>query len=119
METKETIVAARPALPEGARSGLNRMQRDTLLRQAVNTTIQGSGADIVKRAMVELDDALAGEGSGARMLLQVHDELLVEAPEASAERVLEVVTEVMEGACELAVPLAVDARIGSDWSAAH
>lgn len=104
---------------EGARSGLNRMQRDTLLRQAVNTTIQGSGADIVKRAMVELHGILARDGSGARMLLQVHDELLVEVPASEADRVLETVTSVMESAYELAVPLAVDARIGSDWSAAH
>ena len=104
---------------EGARSGLNRMQRDTLLRQAVNTTIQGSGADIVKRAMVELRDSLTRDDSGARMLLQVHDELLVEVSEDEAERVLEMVTEIMEGAYELSVPLAVDARIGSDWSAAH
>lgn len=86
-------------------------------RAAINTPVQGSAADIIKRAMVDLDRAL--DGTGARMLLQVHDELLVEAPRKSAEQVARIMREVMEGAVTLEVPLQVDLGIGDNWAEIH
>ncbi|GAB4368178.1 MAG: hypothetical protein Kow0062_01110 [Acidobacteriota bacterium] len=104
---------------EGTRGGLSRPQREALLRQAVNATVQGTGADIIKRAMVRLRERLRAGGLGARMVLQVHDELLLEVPQAETATVEELVREVMEGAAQLAVPLAVDVRSGPNWAAVH
>lgn len=88
-------------------------------RLAVNTPIQGSAADILKKAMVSLDARLRREGLGARMLLTVHDELVVEVPEAELDRVPGIVREEMEGAASLRVPLSVDVGVGDDWSEIH
>ena len=92
-------------------------------RQAVNAPIQGTAADVVKRAMIRVPDALRAEGLRARMLLQVHDELVFECPEDEAERTSAIVRQVMEGAplpaMELAVPLLVEANWAKDWEAAH
>ena len=88
-------------------------------RAAINMPIQGTAADLVKRAMLELDRRLASEKLGARMLLQVHDELLFEAPEAEAQIVSAMAKEVMSGAAQLRVPLVVDVGIGRSWSDAH
>ncbi len=88
-------------------------------RAAINAPIQGGAADIIKRAMVRLPAALAAEGLAARMLLQVHDELVFEMPAAEAEATRAVVKRVMESAASLAVPLVVDTGIGDDWDAAH
>jgi DNA polymerase I len=92
-------------------------------RQAINAPLQGSAADIIKRAMIRIPAALAGEGLRARMLLQVHDELLFEAPEAEAEATARVVGMVMEGACaphcELSVPLVVETGWAHSWDEAH
>lgn len=104
---------------EGARSGLNRALRDGLLRQAVNTTVQGSGADIVKLAMVNLHRELRERGLRARLVLQVHDELLLEVPDDEVEACSALVRTVMEGVVDLAVPLRVDVRAGRTWSDAH
>jgi DNA polymerase I len=84
-------------------------------REAINMPIQGSASDIVKIAMLRVDEALRRENSGARMLMQVHDELLVEAPLAEAERVAEIVRREMESAVELDVPLTVEVGIGDNW----
>ncbi|NYZ14092.1 DNA polymerase I [Azospirillum sp. RWY-5-1] len=88
-------------------------------RQAINAPIQGTAADIMKRAMARVPDALAAGGSKARMLLQVHDELLFEVPEGEAEEAARIVRRVMEGAATLGVPLVAEAGIGDTWGDAH
>ena len=101
----------------------NPMQRNYAERQAINAPIQGSAADIIKRAMIRVPKAIEDAGLEARLLLQVHDELLFEAPESEVDRTIEVVKATMEGAAlpalELKVPLVVDAGIGDDWATAH
>ncbi len=88
-------------------------------RQAINAPLQGGAADVIKRAMVRLPEALRRAGLTARMLLQVHDELLFEAPEAEAEATAEVARTVMRGAAELSVPLLVETGRGRSWADAH
>lgn len=92
-------------------------------RAAINARLQGTAADIIRRAMIRMEPALAKAKLSARMLLQVHDELVFEVPEAEAEKTLPVVREVMEGACApavpLCVPLKVDARAAANWEEAH
>ena len=88
-------------------------------RQASNAPLQGGAADIIKRAMVRLPRALAEAGLRARMILQVHDELLFEAPEAEAEATAALVKEVMQNAASLSVPLLVETGIGPSWAQAH
>jgi len=92
-------------------------------RAAINAPIQGAAADIIRRAMVRMPAALAAEGLKARMLLQVHDELVFEAPAAEADAVCAVARRVMSAAAEAAVaisvPLTVDARYGANWDEAH
>jgi DNA polymerase-1 len=97
--------------------------RGNFERAAINAPIQGSAADILRRAMIRIPGALAEAGLAAKMLLQVHDELVFEAPEAEVEATIEIARSVMEMAPEpalrLRVPLQVDARAGDDWEAAH
>jgi DNA polymerase I len=92
-------------------------------RAAINAPIQGAAADIIRRAMMRMPGALAEAGLGTRMLLQVHDELVFEAPEAEAERAIPLIKRVMEGAAlpavALTVPLVVEARAASNWDEAH
>jgi DNA polymerase I len=92
-------------------------------RAAINAPLQGSAADIIRRAMARMDDALAKAGLSARMLLQVHDELVFEAPDDEIEATLPVVAKVMveapEPALKLHVPLQVDARAAHNWEEAH
>ncbi|HCF57441.1 MAG TPA: DNA polymerase I [Myxococcales bacterium] len=88
-------------------------------RIAVNTPIQGTAADLIKRAMIEVDRRLAAEKLRARLLLQVHDELLVEAPEAEVEAAKRLVGEAMAGAAGLKVPLVVEVGVGRSWAEAH
>ena len=88
-------------------------------RQAINAPLQGGAADIIKRAMVRLPAALRAEGLRARLLLQVHDELLFEAPEQEAETLAAMARRVMESAAVLSVPLVVETGIGKSWAAAH
>jgi DNA polymerase-1 len=87
-------------------------------RRAVNFPIQGSAADILKRAMIDVHAALQKSGLGARMILTVHDELLYESPHACASEVAELVREVMESAVKLKVPLTVDVGVGENWKEA-
>jgi DNA polymerase I len=84
-------------------------------RMAINMPIQGTAADIVKIAMIRLADRLSAEGFKARMLLQVHDELLLEVPLDEVDRLIPVLRETMEGALPLDVPLTVDVKVGRDW----
>ncbi len=93
----------------------SRPEREALLRQAVNATVQGTAADIAKRAMIALCRRFETERSPARLLLQVHDELLIECPESETDRTIVAVREAMEGAARLSVPLRVDVRVTSAW----
>jgi DNA polymerase I len=97
--------------------------RGNFERAAINAPIQGTAADIIRRAMIRMVPALAEAGLSARMLLQVHDELVFEAPEEEIEKTMEIARAVMEKAPEpvlkLKVPLKVDARAGDNWEAAH
>ena len=92
-------------------------------RAAINARLQGSAADIIRRAMIRMEDALAEKKLGAQMLLQVHDELVFEVPEGEVEKTLPVIKRVMEDAPHpgraLKVPLAVDARAADNWDEAH
>ena len=88
-------------------------------RQAMNTPVQGSAADLIKRAMIDLQAALRERKLGSRLILQIHDELLLEVPEAEAEAAKQLVTQVMEGALKLDVPLVADARLGRSWAEVH
>ena len=88
-------------------------------RQARNTPVQGSAADLIKKAMIELDREIRGRKLETRLILQIHDELLLEAPERESEEALGLVKSVMEGALELVVPLVVDARLGKTWADVH
>jgi DNA polymerase-1 len=84
-------------------------------REAINMPIQGTASDIVKIAMLHVDEAIKREGLKARLLMQVHDELLIEAPEEESERVAALLRREMEGAVELDVPLKVEVGIGDNW----
>lgn len=88
-------------------------------RAAINGPIQGGAADIIKRAMIRLPGEIAAAGSKARMLLQVHDELVFEVPEAEIADTTALVKRVMEGAAQLDVPLVVEVGTGASWDAAH
>jgi DNA polymerase-1 len=88
-------------------------------RQAVNAPVQGSAADLIKKAMIELVAELRSRRLEARLILQIHDELLLEVAEAAAEDTRALVREVMEGAMALRVPLVVDARLGRSWAEVH
>ncbi|HET9147934.1 MAG TPA: DNA polymerase I [Acetobacteraceae bacterium] len=88
-------------------------------RQASNAPLQGGAADIIKRAMVRLPRALRENGFRGRLILQVHDELLFEAPEAEAESIAALAKQVMQDAASLSVPLLVETGIGRNWSEAH
>ena len=84
-------------------------------RCAMNSPIQGAAADIIKLAMVRVHEELKNAGLQARLILQVHDELMVEAPEAEAERAQEILRGCMENVAELKVPLKTDISIGRNW----
>jgi len=88
-------------------------------RAAINAPIQGGAADIIKKAMIRLPDALADSGLKARMLLQVHDELIFEVPEGEIDETTALVKATMEGAAHLDVPLVVDTGVAGNWDEAH
>ena len=94
-------------------------QRSFGERVAMNSPIQGTAADVIKLAMLAVHRRLAAEGRAAQILLQVHDELILELPEAEVDSVRPIVTEEMERVIELVVPLKVDIGIGKNWSEAH
>jgi DNA polymerase-1 len=96
-------------------AGVNRALQEQALRAAVNTTLQGTAADLMKLAMLEVDRVLGASVQGARILLQVHDELLVEVPDAEAQTAADLVRRAMEGVHPLSVPLVVDQKIGKNW----
>ncbi len=109
----ETLTGRRRYVPEISSRNFN--VRAFGERAATNAPIQGTAADLIKIAMIEIHRALRESGLGARMLLQVHDELLFETPRDRAEATLALVREKMEGAAELRVPLRVETGIGKNW----
>ena len=114
----ETMFGRRRYFP--ALRSTNRVARDAAERAALNAPIQGSAADIMKIAMIRADAALRGAGVKSRIILQIHDELVVEVAAGEADQVRALVADAMEHAVELAVPLDVSTGIGDDWQlAAH
>ncbi|MBE3595617.1 MAG: DNA polymerase I [Hydrogenibacillus sp.] len=109
----ETLFGRRRTLPDI--TAKNFARRSFAERTAMNTPIQGTAADIIKKAMIDVDAALRESGLRARMLLQVHDELVFEVAQADAPALSDIVREKMEGAAELRVPLKVDVAVGDTW----
>ena len=108
-----TLLGRKRSIPE--LHAANAALRGAGERMAINMPIQGTAADIVKIAMIRLADRLAEGGFRARMLLQVHDELLLEVPRDEVDRLVPLLRETMEGALPLTVPLTVDVKVGTDW----
>lgn len=113
----ETLLRRRRYIPD-ARSS-NAQVRSAAERIAVNTPVQGGAADIIKLAMIRLDSKLRQSGTGARVIMQVHDELVLEVPLDQIEPVRELVIDAMESVMDLAVPLKVGACVGHNWAQAH
>ncbi len=111
-----TLLGRRRPIPELRAS--NRQTRSLGERLAVNTVMQGTAADVIKIAMIRIHDRLRAEGRAARLVLQVHDELLLEVPEVEVSGVRELVRAEMVGAYPLDPPLAVDVGTGDDWAEA-
>ena len=113
----ETVFGRRLFLSDISSS--NHARRQAAERAAINAPMQGTAADLIKLAMLSVDEWLCEDGCGARIIMQVHDELVLEAPESDTERVAEMVAELMASVADLAVPLKVDVGIGSNWAQAH
>ena len=112
-----TIYGRKRTIPELKASNFN--LRSFGQRAAMNTPIQGAAADIIKLAMIRVRDRLKAEGLESRLVLQVHDELIVECPEAEADQVCALVEEEMEGVCALSVKLLAETHAGKTWADAH
>ncbi len=112
-----TLLGRKRQLPELRSHNKNMRQQSE--RLAINSPIQGTAADIIKIAMIHILKRLKKESVKAKMILQVHDELLFELPAAELDIVREIVREEMEGAVRLSVPVRVDIGFGKDWAAAH
>ena len=112
-----TMLGRRRYIPE--LSSNNQMDRMTGKRMAANTPIQGSAADLCKEVMLLIPSRFAAAGLQTRMLLQIHDELLFEAPVAEVEQACTIVRDCMESSVQLRVPLVVDVGVGASWSEAH
>src|SRR5699024_9889250 len=108
-----TIMKRRRYLPEITSRNFNR--RSFAERTAMNTPIQGSAADSIKKAMIDLHEKLKNEKLETQMLLQVHDELILEAPKEEIEQLKEIVPAIMENTVDLNVPLKVDYEYGDSW----
>jgi DNA polymerase-1 len=113
----KTLLGRRRPIPEI--TSPNRQIREAAERMAINAPVQGTSADIIKVAMLRIDEALEEQRLATRMLLQIHDELLFEVPLSEEERVKELVQRLMHHAVELAVPLKVDLKAGPNWSEMH
>jgi DNA polymerase-1 len=113
----ETIMGRRLYLNEiNAANGLRRQAAE---RAAINAPLQGSAADIIKKAMIDINTFLDKELPQTRMIMQVHDELIFETPKADAEEILDLMKDMMEKAVKLDIPLIADAAIGQNWNEAH
>ena len=112
-----TLYGRRRWVPELKSSNFN--TRSFGERVALNAPIQGTAADIIKLAMIRVRDRLKAEGLEGRLVLQVHDELIVECPESEAETVCKLVEEEMEGVAALSVPLLSETHAGRSWAESH
>jgi DNA polymerase-1 len=113
----ETIMGRRLYLNEiNAANGLRRQAAE---RAAINAPLQGSAADIIKKAMIDINTFLDKELPQTSMIMQVHDELIFETPKANAEEILNLMKDMMEKAVKLDIPLIADAAIGQNWNEAH
>ncbi len=110
----ETLLGRRRYFP-ALKSTLNQVLRNREEREAINAPIQGTAADIMKIAMIRIPPAMAKAGLHGRMLLQVHDELVIECPRSELDRTVQVARDVMENAYKLSIPLSTEARWGSNW----
>jgi DNA polymerase-1 len=97
----------------------NAMRRQASERAAINAPVQGTAADIMKIAMIKMHKSLEKEKSQAQIILQVHDELILDTPEKEIDKVVNLTTEAMMGAAQLDVPLEIDIGIGDNWDQAH
>jgi DNA polymerase-1 len=88
-------------------------------RAAINAPLQGAAADIIKRAMVEVATMLSAQSPNSRMLLQVHDELVIEAPEQEAASLAQHIKKTMERVAQISVPLTVEVGVGKHWGEIH
>ncbi len=113
----ETLYGRRLYLPEIKASNFQR--RQAAERTAINAPMQGTAADIIKRAMIGVDQWLQASDVNARMIMQVHDELVLESETSEINEVVDALTNIMSEAAELSVPLVVECGIGDDWEAAH
>jgi len=113
----ETVFGRRLFLADISSS--NHARRQAAERAAINAPMQGTAADLIKLAMLSVDRWLREDNSSARIIMQVHDELVLEAPEPDTARVAGAVAELMASVAELAVPLKVDVGSGSNWAQAH
>jgi len=114
-EYVETLLGRRRYFP-GLRTQSNRNIRNREEREAINSPIQGTAADIMKIAMLRVPDALLNAGLSGKMLLQVHDELVLECPEQEIQKTADLVSKVMQEAYPLKIPLQTDARFGPNWN---
>ena len=113
----ETIMGRRLYLNEiNAANGLRRQAAE---RAAINAPLQGSAADIIKKAMIDINAFLDKESPQTKMIMQVHDELIFETPKGNAEEILNLIKDMMEKAVKLDIPLIADAAIGKNWNEAH
>jgi DNA polymerase-1 len=112
-----TLAGRRRLLPD--LHSRNNMEASQAKRQAINTVIQGSAADIIKMAMIKAHNDERLRELGAHMILQVHDELLIESPVQTTESAAKRLREIMQDVTELAVPLRVDMGTGRTWADAH
>jgi DNA polymerase-1 len=113
----ETMKGRRRAIPDILQK--NRQLREFAERTAINTPVQGSAADMIKIAMIAIENRLREENFSARMLLQVHDELVFEAPQAELKKLSELIITEMQNALPLSIPIVVEVGIGPNWLVAH
>ena len=112
----ETLFGRRVHLPEIRKPGPRKSAAE---RQAINAPMQGTAADLVKLAMIAVQDALDREGKATRMIMQVHDELVFEVPLGELDWARESVPRIMAGVATLAVPLVAEVGVGPNWDEAH
>jgi DNA polymerase-1 len=113
----ETILGRK--LHVAAINDSNGLRRQAAERAAINAPLQGSAADIIKKAMIDVDHWIGNNNSDIKMIMQVHDELIFEVKKAFAEEALENITSLMEDSVKLDIPLIVDANTGANWNEAH
>ena len=113
----ETLFGRRLNLPEI--NSKNAARRQYAERTAINAPMQGTAADLIKKAMIAVDEWIMANDSNARMIMQVHDELVLEVPRGEADAISKHTTEIMSSVAELSVPLVVDTGVGDNWKVAH